>query len=86
MRAGTSISSTMLSFVDAAGEDLNDVSTAFTLQYLSVCDGLIVLARPVRPARRPGPLNLPDAAIKVDDDAPLDVVTSITEMLAPSTS
>jgi ABC-type dipeptide/oligopeptide/nickel transport system ATPase component len=77
----TSIDSTMLSFVDTAGEDLNDVSTAFTLQYLSVCDGLIVLLDPFALAGARATLNLPDAAINVDEDTPLRVVTNITEML-----
>ena len=43
---GTALQSTMLSFVDTAGEDLNDLDTAFTLQYLSVCDALIVMLDP----------------------------------------
>jgi GTPase SAR1 family protein len=70
-----------LSFIDTAGEDLNDVSTAFTLQYLSVCDGLIVVLDPFALPGARARLNLPDAAINVDDDGPLDVVNNITEML-----
>lgn len=77
----TSVKSTLLSFVDTAGEDLNDVSTAFTLQYLSVCDGLVVVLDPFALPGARARLNLPDAAINVDDDAPLDVVNNITEML-----
>jgi len=77
----TSIKSTMLSFVDAAGEDLNDVSTTFTLQYLSVCDGLIVILDPFALPGARAKLDLPDAAIKVDEDVPLSVVANITEML-----
>ncbi len=77
----TSIDSTMLSLVDTAGEDLNDVSTAFTLQYLSVCDGLVVLLDPFALPGARATLNLPDAAINVDEDTPLRVVTNITEML-----
>ena len=76
-----SIRSTMLSFVDTAGEDLNDVSTAFTLQYLSVCDGLIVLLDPFALPGARATLNLPDAAINTDEDTPLHMVTNITEML-----
>ena len=53
--AALSLHSTVLSFVDTAGEDLNDLGTAFTLQYLSVCGALIDHARPVRAARRAGP-------------------------------
>jgi hypothetical protein len=82
MRMGrSSVKSTLLSFVDTAGEDLNDVSTAFTLKYLSVCDGLMVVLDPFALPGARARLNLPDAAINVDDDAPLDVVNNITEML-----
>lgn len=77
----TSIRSTMLSFVDTAGEDLNDMSTAFTLKYLSVCDGLMVVLDPFALPGARARLNLPDVAIKVDEDVPLDVVANITEML-----
>jgi hypothetical protein len=77
----SSVRSTLLSFVDTAGEDLNDVSTAFTLQYLSVCDGLIVVLDPFALPGARARLNLPDAAINVNDDAPLDVVNNITELL-----
>jgi hypothetical protein len=76
-----SVRSTLLSFVDTAGEDLNDVSTALTLQYLSICDGLIVVLDPFALPGARARLHLPDAAINVDDDAPLDVVNNITEML-----
>jgi ABC-type dipeptide/oligopeptide/nickel transport system ATPase component len=77
----TGVSSTLLSFVDTAGEDLNDVSTAFTLLYLSVCDGLIVALDPFALPGARARLHLPDAAIHADDEAPLDVVSNITEML-----
>jgi hypothetical protein len=75
------VSSTLLSFIDTAGEDLNDVSTAFTLQYLSVCDGLIVVLDPFALPGARARLHLPDAAINADDEAPLDVISNITEML-----
>jgi GTPase SAR1 family protein len=76
-----SVRSTLLSFIDTAGEDLNDVSTTFTLKYLSVCDGLIVVLDPFALPGARARLNLPGAAINADDDAPLDVVNNITEML-----
>ena len=75
------VRSTLLSFIDTAGEDLNAVSTALTLRYLSVCDGLIVVLDPFALPGARARLNLPSAAINVDDDAPLDVVNNITEML-----
>jgi GTPase SAR1 family protein len=81
MLGRTSIKSTMLSFVDAAGEDMNAVSSTLTLQYLSVCDGLIVILDPFALPGARAVLNLPDAAINVDEDVPLDVVANITEML-----
>jgi hypothetical protein len=77
----TGVSSTLLSFIDTAGEDLNDVSTTFTLKYLSVCDGLIVVLDPFALPGARARLQLPDAAINTDDEAPLDVVSNITEML-----
>ena len=77
----TSVRSTLLSFIDTAGEDLNDVSSALTLKYLSVCDGLIVVLDPFALPGARARLNLPDAAINADDDAPLDVVNHITELL-----
>ena len=77
----TSLKSTLLSFVDSAGEDLNDVATAFTLHYLTVCDCLIVVLDPFALPGARAKLNLPDAAIKVNDDVPLDVINNITEML-----
>ena len=71
----------MLSFVDTAGEDLNDLGTAFTLQYLSVCDALIITLDPFALPGARARLNLPQQAIQVDDDVPLDVVSRITELL-----
>ena len=71
----------MLSFVDTAGEDLNNQETAFTLQYLSVCDALIITLDPFALPGARARLNLPEDAIQVDDDVPLDVVAHITEML-----
>lgn len=73
--------STMLSFVDSAGEDLNDTETAFTLQYLSVCDSLIVTLDPFALPGARARLKLPEAATQVDDDVPLEVVNRITEIL-----
>jgi hypothetical protein len=77
----SSIKSTMLSFVDAAGEDLNSMSSTFTLQYLRVCDGLMVLLDPFALPGARATLSLPSAAINVDEDMPLQVVSHITEML-----
>jgi GTPase SAR1 family protein len=78
---GRSLRSTMLSFVDTAGEDLNDMETAFTLEYISVCEGLIIALDPFALPGARARLNLPEAAIQVEDDVPLDVVSRITELL-----
>ena len=78
---GRTLRSTVLSFVDTAGEDLNDLDTAFTLEYVSVCDALIITLDPFALPGARARLNLPEAAIQVDDDVPLDVVSHITELL-----
>ena len=78
---GQSLQSTVLSFVDTAGEDLNDLGTAFTLEYLSVCDALIITLDPFALPGARARLNLPEQAIQVGDDVPLDVVSRITELL-----
>ena len=78
---GQGLESTVLSFVDTAGEDLNDLDTAFTLEYLSVCDALMITLDPFALPGARARLNLPREAIQVDDDVPLDVVSRITELL-----
>jgi ABC-type dipeptide/oligopeptide/nickel transport system ATPase component len=78
---GRTLRSTVLSFVDTAGEDLNDLDTAFTLEYISVCDALIITLDPFALPGARARLNLPQAAIQVEDDVPLDVVSHITELL-----
>ena len=78
---GQGLDSTVLSFVDTAGEDLNDQDTAFTLQYLSVCDALMITLDPFALPGARTRLNLPDGAIQVADGVPLDVVANITELL-----
>lgn len=78
---GQALRSTVLSFVDTAGEDLNDLDTAFTLQYLSVCDALMITLDPFALPGARSRLNLPSAAIQVADDVPLHVINRITELL-----
>lgn len=78
---GQGLRSTVLSFVDTAGEDLNDIDTAFTLQYLSVCDALMITLDPFALPGARARLRLPDQAIQVGDGVPLDVVSRITELL-----
>jgi GTPase SAR1 family protein len=78
---GQGLQSTVLSFVDTAGEDLNDIDTAFTLEYLSVCDALMITLDPFALPGARARLRLPEQAIQVADDIPLDVVSRITELL-----
>jgi hypothetical protein len=78
---GQALRSTVLSFVDTAGEDLNDLGTAFTLEYLSVCDALMITLDPFALPGARARLNLPAEAVQVGDDVPLDVVSRITELL-----
>jgi hypothetical protein len=78
---GARAMSTILSFVDTAGEDLTDLETAFTLRYLNVCDGLIVALDPFALPGARSRLNLPSDAIQTADGAPLEVVQRITEVL-----
>lgn len=73
--------STMLSLVDTAGEDLNDLDTAFILAYTSVCDGLIITLDPFALPGARARLDLPEAAIQVDPDVPFDVISRITELI-----
>lgn len=76
-----SLHSTVLSFVDTAGEDLNDLETAFTLQYLSVADGLMLVLDPFTlPGARMN-LQLHDDAVQVTDGATIAIVSRITELL-----
>jgi ABC-type dipeptide/oligopeptide/nickel transport system ATPase component len=78
---GQGLDSTVLSFVDTAGEDLNDQDTAFTLQYLSVCDALMITLDPFALPGARTRLSLSEGAIQVADGVPLDVVANITELL-----
>jgi hypothetical protein len=77
----TSSPTTVLSFVDTAGEDLGELNKAFTLRYLSVSDGLIVTLDPFALPGARARLNLPPAAIKSSDGTPLEVIARVTELL-----
>jgi len=75
------ITSTMVSFVDSAGEQGNSLTTAFALDYLEVCGGIIVVLDPFALPGARAMLSLPPAAVSVDDETPLDVLRTITEKL-----
>jgi chitodextrinase len=72
--------STMLAFVDSAGEQASSLTAAFTLDYLEACAGLIVLLDPFALPSARATLNLPPEAINVYD-RPLKVVENITDKL-----
>lgn len=75
------VKSTLVSFIDTAGEDLNSQATAFTLHYLSACDGLIVVLDPFAIPGAQARLRLPDAAINVGDENPKTVLGIVTQKL-----
>ena len=78
---GRSLRTTVLSFVDTAGEDLNHMETVFTLGHIPACDALIVTLDPCAFPGARAQLNLPQEAIQLGEDAPLDVLSRITELL-----
>ncbi|HEY0486791.1 MAG TPA: hypothetical protein VGD72_11135 [Mycobacteriales bacterium] len=73
--------STVLSFVDTAGEDLNDEATTFSLQYLAVADALVVVLDPFMLPGAREQANIPRDAVFGDRYVPLDVLGRITELL-----
>lgn len=75
------VQSTILSFVDTAGEDLADLDTAFTLDYLSAADSLIVALDPFMLPGARSALHLPEEAIQSSDGSPLEVLSRLTEIL-----
>lgn len=77
----TSHRSTLLSLVDSAGEDLNNVDDVFTLHYLKASGSLIVAMDPFALPGARARLSLPEAATQVADEVPLNVLRSISEML-----
>jgi GTPase SAR1 family protein len=81
MGLGSATRSTILSFVDTAGEDLNDEATTFSLQYLAVADALVVVLDPFMLPGAREQANVPDDAIRGDRYVTLDVLGRITELL-----
>jgi hypothetical protein len=76
------LKSTTLSFIDSAGEDFNRLDTAYTLEYLSVCDGLMVALDPFALPGARSSVTLPAGATdKSSDSNPLQVIERITEIL-----
>lgn len=76
------VRSTTLSFIDSAGEDFNKLEDAYSLDYLTVCDGLIVALDPFAlPGARSSVTLPPGATDKSSDSNPLQVIERITEIL-----
>jgi GTPase SAR1 family protein len=75
------VKTTILSFLDTAGEQLNTLEDTYSLEYLSACDSLIVALDPFALPGARAHLHLPDEAIQTIDGTPLDVIQNITEML-----
>ncbi|MBA2323317.1 MAG: zinc ribbon domain-containing protein [Pseudonocardiales bacterium] len=77
------LSSTVLSFYDAAGEELTTQEDVHTQKYLGIADGLVLL---LDPWQLPGALeriNVPSAAIR-NAEPPLSVLGMITDLLRVS--
>ncbi|MGA5464333.1 TRAFAC clade GTPase domain-containing protein [Mycobacterium sp. NPDC050041] len=82
----SSVSSTILSFYDTAGEDLNTQNTTSSLAYLAAADGLIVLLDPFQfpeNTRRGLSLGIDGDAL---DRPAIDVMSRITELLRSADS
>lgn len=74
---------TVLSFYDAAGEDLTSQDQVHTQAYLSVASGLILLLDPWQLPGAMDRIKVPAAAVR-DAEPPLEVLTRITELLRVS--
>lgn len=82
----TSVSSTILSFYDTAGEDLQTQNTTSSLAYLAAADGLIVLLDPFQfpeNIQRGRSMGVSEDSL---DTPPIDVISRITELLREADS
>jgi hypothetical protein len=71
---------TVLSFYDAAGEDLTSQDRVHTQAYLGVADGLILLLDPWQLPGAMDRIDVPAAAVR-EAEPPLEVLNRITELL-----
>ncbi|MGH3522480.1 MAG: hypothetical protein ACRDU4_06540 [Mycobacterium sp.] len=74
---------TVLSFYDAAGEDLTSQERVHTQAYLGVANGLILLLDPWQLPGAMGRIDVPAAAVR-EAEPPLEVLNRITELLRVS--
>ncbi len=78
---GTStFKTTVLSFYDAAGEDLTSQDRAHTQAYLGVADGLVLLLDPWQLPGAMERIEVPAAVVR-EAEPPLQVLNRITELL-----
>ncbi|HEY0616506.1 MAG TPA: hypothetical protein VGD15_02915 [Kribbella sp.] len=71
--------STVLSFVDTAGEDLNRIEDAYTLRYIMASDALVIALDPFALPGAADTIHLPPEAVQ--DTEPADVLGRVTEIL-----
>jgi len=76
----TTFGTTVLSFYDAAGEDLTSAASVHTQAYIGVAEGLILLLDPWQLPGARDRIAVPDAVIK-ESAPPLGVLTAITDTL-----
>ncbi len=74
---------TVLSFYDAAGEDLTSQDHVHTQAYLSVANGLVLLLDPWQLPGAMDRIEVPASAVR-DAEPPLEVLNRITELLRVS--
>jgi hypothetical protein len=73
--------STILSFLDTAGEDLQSLDAAFSLRYLAASQGLIIVVDPFRFSGALTMSNIPESQRRMGDGGPTEVVERMTEVL-----
>jgi hypothetical protein len=73
--------STMLAFLDSAGEDFDNEEAASALRYLAACDYLIVALDPFSLPGARAQLNLPKQALQSTDNAAVYALHQITNKL-----
>jgi hypothetical protein len=71
---------TVLSFYDAAGEDLTSQDRVHTQAYLGVADGLVLLLDPWQLPGAMDRIDVPASAVR-EAEPPLEVLNRITELL-----
>jgi hypothetical protein len=77
----SSVQTTILSFLDTAGEQFNTLENTYGIDYIAACDCLIVALDPFSIPGARARLNLPEDAIQTTDGTPLQVIERVTEML-----